>query len=222
MGLETIVDRLLVSLCRDQNTSRLLRKRFKRRHDIEIGMHSFGAFDRWRMSRGTRIGRYCSIANTARIVDANHPLDALSTHPSFYLKGRGLMQEDQLHIEPTVLEDDVWMSHFSILTPGCKRVGRGAIIGAGAVVTRNVPPYAVMVGAPAKAVRFRFSPEIIEAIEATRWWELEPEELALATRDNPGFLRSPSIEGAQAFLKALGRPPFIPGAARQDGASPSS
>jgi virginiamycin A acetyltransferase len=112
MGLETIVDRLLVSLCRDQNTSRLLRKRFKRRHDIEIGMHSFGAFDRWRMSRGTRIGRYCSIANTARIVDANHPLDALSTHPSFYLKGRGLMQEDQLHIEPTVLEDDVWSDHW--------------------------------------------------------------------------------------------------------------
>lgn len=208
MDLQTIIDRVLLKFSRDSGQNRLLRRRFRKLYGIDIGMYTFGAFDRWRLSRGTRIGRYCSIATTARVVDANHPIDALSTHPFFYLKDLGLVSEDRVHTEPTIIEDDVWMGHFSIITPGCKRIGRGAIIGAAAVVTHDVPPYAIMVGSPARVARFRFASEIIEAIEATQWWELEPEELARATRDHPEFLTSPSISGAQAFLRALGRPPY--------------
>ena len=210
MAFRTTIDRLLVKISRNPGQSQFLRRRFDKLYGIRVGMHTIGAFDRWRLSKGTRFGRYCSIANTARIIDANHPTDSLSTHPVFYLKDWGLVSGDQVHADPTVVEDDVWMGHFSILTPGCKKVGRGAVIGAGAVVMRDVPPYAVMVGSPAQIARFRFSPELIEALEATRWWELDPQELASATKDYPEFLTSPSVEGAQAFLRSLGRPPYQP------------
>ena len=210
MAFGDLIDRALVKIVRNPSESDMLRRRFAQRHDLQIGKYTIGAFDRWRLSAGTRIGRYCSIASSARIVDANHPTDALSTHPAFYLKSMGLVPADRVHAEPTVLEDDVWLGHNAIITPGCKTVGRGAIVGAGAVVMKDVPRYAVMAGAPARIVRYRFSPETIAAIEATRWWELDKEALAAATRDVPEFLTAPTVDSAQAFLKALGRPAFVP------------
>ncbi len=212
MGLQSTIDKLLTKLVRNHAESRLLRRRFARHYGMEIGLYTFGAFDRWRLCANTRIGRYCSISNTARIVDANHPLDGLSTSPAFYLRSWNFVDHDALDIPPTILEDDVWLSHNCLLTPGCKRVGRGAVIGAGAVVVRDVPPYAIVAGVPAKILRYRFPPDVIEAIEATRWWELDREELAAAMRKAPDFIAHPSIEGAQKFLAALGRPPFVPGA----------
>ena len=60
---------------------------------------------------------------------------------------------------------------------GCKTIGNGAVIGAGAVVTKDVPPYAVVVGNPAKILRYRLTPEQIEKVEASKWWELDKNEL---------------------------------------------
>ncbi|HEX4181653.1 MAG TPA: LnmK family bifunctional acyltransferase/decarboxylase [Caulobacteraceae bacterium] len=204
MKLNGMVDRLLVAISRDVSTDQLLRRRFKRLYDVDVGRHTFWRFNSEQISSGARIGRYCSIPSSARVVDENHPLAALSTHPLFYLRDWGLVSDNQLRPSPTVIEDDVWMGHASILTPGCKWVGRGAVIGAGAVVMRDVPPYAVMMGVPAQLVRFRFSPELIDAIEATRWWELDPAELKEATRDDPAFLTSPTVEAARRFARRRG------------------
>lgn len=206
MALRNLVDKALVRLIRDHAGSRFLRDRFRKLYDIEIGAYSFGAFDRWRIPPGTRIGRYCSIAGSAQIVSANHPMGSLSTHPLFYLKSGGLVGADQVHSAPTVVEDDVWLGHNCIITPKCRRIGRGAVIGAGAVVARDVPPYAIMVGTPARVARYRFAPELIAAIEATRWWELDRDQIAAASRNAPGFLTEPTIAGARAFIEALGRP----------------
>lgn len=204
--LQNLADRALVKLVRNHADSTLLRSRFFELYGIEIGCYTIGAFDRWRIPPGTRIGHYCSIAGSARILNANHPIGSLSTHPLFYLKSMGLVAEDQVRSEPTVIEDDVWLGHNCIITPECKRVGRGAVIGAGAVVSRDVPPYAIMVGAPAMLARFRFAPDVIEAIEQTRWWELSREALQSASRKVPDFLTDPTVEKAHAFLTALERP----------------
>ena len=212
MGLQSTIDRFLLKVVRNHAESLLLRRRFKRNYGMEIGLYTFGAFDRWRLCAGTKIGRYCSISNSARIIDANHPLDELSTSPAFYLKSWKFVDQDMLEIPPTILEDDVWLSHNCLLTPGCKHVGRGAVIGAGAVVVKDVPPYAIVAGVPAKVIRYRFPPDVIEAIEATRWWELGRQELSAAMRKVPDFISKPSVEGARKFLAALGRPPFTPGA----------
>jgi virginiamycin A acetyltransferase len=204
--IRTIIDKLMTRLvCRDEYQSLALRRYFERTYGIKIGLYTFGAFDRWRIPPNSTIGRYCSFAHTARLIDANHPMGALSTHPVFYLKDFGVVDEDLAKLQPTIVEDDVWLSHNCTITPGCQRIGRGAVIGAGAVVTTDVPPYAIMVGMPAKLVRYRFPPDIIEAIEATEWWTLDKQDLATALRQAPGFATSPTREGANLFLRAVGR-----------------
>jgi probable biosynthetic protein (TIGR04098 family) len=205
MGLfRSLSDKAMVRLHRrDEYESRSLRAYFKRHHDIEVGLYTIGPFDRWRVPPGARIGRYCSIARTARLLDADHPVDALSTHPYFYLSDFGVVAENQLSLRPQLVEDGVWIGHNAIVTPGCARIGRGAIIGAGAVVMQDVPPYAIVTGAPARLVRFRFDPDTIAVIEATRWWELDREALARAVRAAPEFALHPRRASVEAFVAGL-------------------
>jgi virginiamycin A acetyltransferase len=198
--LERIV---LPVLRRRQYESIILRAYFSRTYGINVGMYSVYCFDRWRIAAGTTVGRYCSIAATARVIDANHPIRALSTHAYFYSREFGLVDQESVDAEAPVVEDDVWMGHNSIATPECKRIGRGAVIGAGAIVMRDVPRYGIMVGAPARLVGFRFPPDVVEAIEATEWWLLDKHELKRGLASVPEFLVSPSVESAHAFLKAV-------------------
>lgn len=194
--LERLVQR---TFFRDEYRSRLLRRYFARRHGIEVGDYTFGCFDPNRVPAGTVIGRYCSIAPTARIVDSNHPVEAITTHPMAYLPG--LSGHDLVQLEPThlVIEDDVWIAEHVTVLPGCARIGRGAVLGAGAVVTREVEPYTIVVGAPAKRLRMRFAPDVIEALEASRWWLLDMRTLGARLSRHRGLLRNPRAEDVRAF-----------------------
>ncbi|MBA4011928.1 MAG: hypothetical protein C0481_08690 [Phenylobacterium sp.] len=83
------------------------------------------------------------------------------------------------------IEGDVWIGHNAIILPGCRHIGRGAVIGAGAIVTHDVASYSIVVGNPARKLRDRFEPALVEAIEATKWWELSIHELReLIVRDS--------------------------------------
>src|SRR3546814_2895388 len=118
-----------------------------------------------------KIGRYCSIANSVRSAPINHPTDALTTHPALYEKKFGVVDADIFYDDPLIIEDDVWIGHNALILPGCNFIGRGAVIGAGAVVTRNVARYTIVAGNPDRKLRDRFSPVLIEAIDASKWWE---------------------------------------------------
>jgi acetyltransferase-like isoleucine patch superfamily enzyme len=186
----------LTWLRRDEYESLELRQWFARDFGVEVGLYSYGCFDRWRVPPRTRIGRYCSFAKTVRIVDMDHPPSALTTHPFVYQQG------GHNPLRPSWLEigDDVWVGHNATILPGCGSIGRGAIIGAGALVTRDVPAYAIVVGVPAKVVRLRFAPDLVDAIEASRWWEMSRTELAELQRREPELIHAPTA----ASLSRLG------------------
>lgn len=193
MGGNIIEKLRLRWLLRNEYESLKLRAHFSRRWQVEVGMYSYGCFDPWRVPGRTRIGRYCSFAKTARILDANHPIAALTTHPYLYEAQFGVVPVDR--IDPPWLEigDDVWISHNATIAPGCKSIGRGAIVGAGAIVTKDVPAYAIMVGQPARKLRDRFDADTIAAIEASLWWEHDKAGLAALVREHPDAVYHPSV-----------------------------
>ncbi len=129
-----------------------------------------------------RIGRYCSIAEDVSIGLAGHPMTWVSTSPAFYdgrsknIKKDIAALPDPIDVEVTEVGNDVWIGNGAWIKAGV-HIGDGAVIGMGSVVTHDVPPYAVVAGNPAKMIRMRFSEDLIRRLQASAWWELEPEKL---------------------------------------------
>jgi acetyltransferase-like isoleucine patch superfamily enzyme len=146
-----------------------------------------------------RVGRYCSIAKTVRAAPRNHPMSSLTTYPALYEKSFGVVAADALPPPPLVIEDDVWIGHYAMVLPGCKYIGRGAIIGAGAIVTRDVPRYTVVAGNPAAKIRDRFEPALAAAIESSEWWTMELRDLAELARESPDVLFEPTVDRIYAW-----------------------
>ncbi len=175
----------------DQLTGTALRRRFARR-GVTIGLYSYGCFDLARVPAGVTIGRYCSVAPSAHIFLRNHGTDFLGLTTYLYNDALGVVDESRIPLATLVIGDDVWIGHNATLLPGVGSVGRGAVIGAGAVVTRPVPPYAIVAGNPARLVRMRFGPAAIAGIEATRWWEGTPDDLRRLARERPELAFDPA------------------------------
>jgi virginiamycin A acetyltransferase len=199
----TVVERLkLWRWRRDQFTNAELRRWFRERHRIDVGLYSYGCFDQWRMPGPLVIGRYCSIANSVRSAPINHPFDAVTTHPALYEAKFGVVDTDIHYDDPQVIEDDVWIGHNAMILPGCRRIGRGAIIGAGAVVTRDVPRYTIVAGNPARPLRERFAPEMQQALERSRWWEMDLPELRRWMERDRDAVFHPTAGHIEALAKA--------------------
>ena len=172
----------------NQFTSQRLRRVYRDWFGVEVGLHSYGCFDPARFPPGTRFGRYCSIANTAASFDMDHPVEAAILHPVAYHPGFGVVDDWRIGPAPLVVEDDVWLGHNATVLAGVGRIGRGAVVAAGAVVREAVAPYMVVAGVPARPIRLRFDADRIAAIEASRWWELEPPALRALLARQPDWL----------------------------------
>lgn len=127
------------------------------------------------------IGKFCQIGAGVEFVmnGANHQMNAVSTYP-FYIFGSwdqsAPSKEDLPFKGDTVVGNDVWIGQNSTILPGV-HIGDGAIIGLNSVVTRDVPPYTIVAGNPAKAVRKRFDDELIDLLLKLKWWDKSIEEI---------------------------------------------
>lgn len=130
---------------------------------VFVGNYTYGNIDVYHSGNGDEkliIGSYCSIApNVTFLLASEHGYKNLSTYP---FKVKFLGYENEAGSKGSIIvEDDVWIGYGAVIFSGVK-IGQGAIIGAGAIVTKDVPPYAIVAGNPAKILKYRFEPQIIE------------------------------------------------------------
>jgi acetyltransferase-like isoleucine patch superfamily enzyme len=153
--------------------------------DAVVGKY-FGMNEHGFIARAT-IGNFCAFGARNAINPFNHPVNWLSIHEfQYHPRSFDWVPEynsiERLERTPDMFQhvtigSDVWTGHNVNVMPGVS-VGDGAIIGAGSVVTKDVPPFAIVVGVPAQVKRMRFSERVIERLMRLKWWDLELSELS--------------------------------------------
>ena len=180
---------LAIRLEGGEMTSLSLRRVLKDRFRVDVGDYSYGSLLRPNSAdAGTVIGRYVSVGPNVRRFGASHPMERRSMHPYWYNPAYGLVARDQ-DVERTAIwiGHDSWIGANVLILPSVVRIGVGAVVGAGTVLTKDVPDFAVVVGNPGRLVKYRFEANERQALLALAPWEMEP-AIALA------YLRDPERE----------------------------
>ncbi len=172
-GLFDILDGILSRKC---NMGRIKEEiiHLEDLHYAIKGKHSYFGWGTFiTRPRDTTIGSFVSIAGCVVIGLRQHPTSFLSTHPFQYVKlpkWKNPLYEWNWAI-PTKIGNDVWIGHNASIMSGVT-IGDGAVIAANAVVTKDVPPYAIVGGVPAKIIRYRFDEQTITDLLELKWWDL--------------------------------------------------
>jgi acetyltransferase-like isoleucine patch superfamily enzyme len=167
-------------------------------HSIRMGAFSYAVSGFY---FACRIGRYCSFGEQVQIGRHGHPMHWISTSPFFYRPADEVVdhavlamddlvphrdferQAPPVKLKITNIGNDVWIGHGAFIRPGVT-IGDGAVIAAQAVVTKDVPPYAIVGGVPARVIRKRFTDDEIDALLKSKWWEYAPWQLKGARIDD--------------------------------------
>jgi len=175
-----------------------IRRLVERHYGLCVGAYSYWP---WRqkpsvLHRGTRIGRYCWVADTVRTFTRNHPFDLRSTHGFFYNPALGRVRGPPLCFGQLEIAHGAWLGHNVIVVPPTRRIGIGAVVRSGSVVCMDVADYAVVSGFPARVVGWRIPKDRIAGVLDLRWWERSPRELRGPTTEGhtPGFSSAPATE----------------------------
>ena len=163
-------------------------------HDLTIGAWSYiqTNFIMWHK---VIIGRYCSIAENLVVTPPNHPTHFLSTSTSQYQRAQfGFWMPDDLPITPkevkpyrkpeVVIGNDVWIGRDVTIMRGVT-VGDGAIIASGSIVTKDVPPYSIVGGMPAKVIKMRFDRGLVRRMQEAAWWQYDRNDMGGVPFDDP-------------------------------------
>lgn len=153
---------------------------------VKIGAHSYlnGSIGKYSYIGNNcritgNIGRFCSISNNVITVEGTHPMDRVSTSPMFFSIqkqcGTTFVSENSFNEEIsneklTTIGNDVWIGE-NVVIKGGVTIGNGAVIAMGAVVTKDVDPFSVVAGVPAREIKKRFDDEIIKIIQNSQWWD---------------------------------------------------
>ncbi len=160
----------------------------------KIGKCSYtGPFD---MVFKAEIGKYCSISYGCSIGPAEHDYRRITTHPflydSFYnILPKEILLDETLFEKELIIGHDVWIGCNSTILRNIK-IGSGAIIGANSLVNKDIPPYAIVAGVPAKVIKYRFEPHIIQKLLDLSWWNWSDEKI----QQNTCFFTAKNIDNA--------------------------
>lgn len=165
----------------------------RRRKYPNIGEHTYICHNTKIDKKNTIIGKFCSIADYVCIGGSDHVMDNLTTSPISYNRNPiGIIGNIKISPEflrcstkskKTVIGNDVWIGYNAIVLAGVT-VGDGAVIGAGAVVTKDVAPYSIVAGVPAKIIRYRFDKDIINKLIELKWWDLPDKYISTLPMNN--------------------------------------
>ncbi len=165
---------------------------------VEIGAHSrlnevemadYAYCDRFADIAHTKVGKFANIASNARINPGNHPMWRPSLHHFMY-RASAYWEDTPDEVDffqwrrdhDCILGADTWIGHGAVVLPG-RKIGTGAVVGAGTIVTKDVPDYAIVAGNPAKIIKMRFSQSIAGRLLDLKWWDWNHETLLVALPD---------------------------------------
>lgn len=160
---------------------------------VDIGHGTYGIGERtvllFRNDDRVKIGRYCSFGyGTTIVASGEHNYRRVSNYPFAAVLEKDV-NRDTLSKGSVCIGNDVWLGANSTILSGIT-IGNGAVVAAGAVVTKSVPPYAIVGGVPARVIKFRFPPEIINSLLQVAWWDWHPQKL----RENMAWFYLPVEE----------------------------
>lgn len=161
--------------------SKTLRELVYYYHGFEIGIGSYGAcFDpvKFNVGKGNlKVGKFTSVADGVCGYTRDHPYGFCSTHPYFFNKefSGGWINADMVSHGRLTIGNDVWIGQYVVILPSCTKIGDGAVIGAGTILTKDVPDYAIVVGNPGRIIKYRFGEDKILQLKNLRWWDWDIE-----------------------------------------------
>ena len=147
-------------------------------YDCEVGRYTY--IGKHTIACNTQIGNFCSVADNCFISPGKHPLNMISSSPVFYARKNPLRKSFRItafqEFDPVFIGNDVWIGTHAFIKGGVK-IGDGAVIGAYSIVTKDIEPYTVVAGNPAKVIRKRFEDKKIKMLLNSKWWNRSDSEL---------------------------------------------
>lgn len=175
-GIREILHRPAMKKCSIDKTSKVCSG--SQLYKVDMNRYSYIGHDCF--VNNAKIGAFCSIADGCKIGGAAHQIEYVSTSPVFVsgknIMGKNFAAHGDTESKQTVIDSDVWIGMDCHIKEGT-HIHVGSVVGMGSVLTKDIPPYEIWGGVPAKLIRKRFPDEVINELLSTKWWEWDDEKI---------------------------------------------